>query len=43
MDYVGDVMKLSQRLQYIMEQIPAGSRLADIGSDHGLLPVKRSA
>ncbi|WP_149093295.1 tRNA (adenine(22)-N(1))-methyltransferase [Paenibacillus terrae] len=32
-------MKLSQRLQYIMEQIPAGSRLADIGSDHGLLPV----
>ncbi len=39
MDYVGDVMKLSQRLQYIMEQIPAGSRLADIGSDHGLLPV----
>ncbi|AET61794.1 sam-dependent methyltransferase [Paenibacillus terrae HPL-003] len=39
MDYVGDVMKLSQRLQYIMEQIPDGSRLADIGSDHGLLPV----
>ncbi|MGW8957107.1 tRNA (adenine(22)-N(1))-methyltransferase [Paenibacillus sp. NPDC055715] len=32
-------MKLSQRLQYIMEQIPVGSRLADIGSDHGLLPV----
>ncbi|MGG1942707.1 tRNA (adenine(22)-N(1))-methyltransferase TrmK [Paenibacillus polymyxa] len=32
-------MKLSQRLQYILEQIPAGSRLADIGSDHGLLPV----
>lgn len=39
MDYVGDDMKLSQRLQYIMEQIPVGSRLADIGSDHGLLPV----
>lgn len=32
-------MKLSRRLQYIMEQIPNGSRLADIGSDHALLPV----
>ncbi|MDO7905442.1 tRNA (adenine(22)-N(1))-methyltransferase TrmK [Paenibacillus sp. JX-17] len=32
-------MKLSQRLQRIMEQIPAGSKLADIGSDHALLPV----
>ncbi|WP_152398437.1 MULTISPECIES: tRNA (adenine(22)-N(1))-methyltransferase [Paenibacillus] len=32
-------MKLSRRLQLIMEQIPDGSRLADIGSDHALLPV----
>ncbi|OZB91692.1 class I SAM-dependent methyltransferase [Paenibacillus sp. XY044] len=32
-------MKLSRRLQLIMEQIPPGSRLADIGSDHALLPV----
>lgn len=32
-------MKLSQRLQYILEQIPEGSKLADIGSDHALLPV----
>ncbi len=32
-------MKLSTRLTQIAEQIPAGSRLADIGSDHGLLPV----
>ncbi len=32
-------MKLSTRLTAIAEQIPAGSRLADIGSDHGLLPV----
>ncbi|AJS57714.1 tRNA (adenine(22)-N(1))-methyltransferase [Paenibacillus sp. IHBB 10380] len=32
-------MKLSRRLQYIMEQLPHGSRLADIGSDHALLPV----
>ncbi|MDP4096971.1 tRNA (adenine(22)-N(1))-methyltransferase TrmK [Paenibacillus sp. P96] len=32
-------MKLSQRLQYILEQIPPDSVLADIGSDHALLPV----
>jgi len=32
-------MKLSKRLQYIMEQIPVGSTFADIGSDHAMLPV----
>ncbi|WP_438346862.1 tRNA (adenine(22)-N(1))-methyltransferase [Paenibacillus sp. FA6] len=32
-------MKLSKRLQFIMEQIPDGSTLADIGSDHAMLPV----
>lgn len=32
-------MKLSNRLQQIHDQIPEGSRLADIGSDHALLPV----
>jgi tRNA (adenine22-N1)-methyltransferase len=32
-------MKLSRRLEMIMELIPEGSRLADIGSDHALLPV----
>lgn len=32
-------MKLSRRLQLILEQIPSSSRLADIGSDHALLPV----
>lgn len=32
-------MKLSKRLQFIMEQIPNGSTFADIGSDHAMLPV----
>ncbi|MWV45269.1 tRNA (adenine-N(1))-methyltransferase [Paenibacillus sp. HJL G12] len=32
-------MKLSRRLEMIMELIPNGSRLADIGSDHAMLPV----
>lgn len=32
-------MKLSRRLTQILDQIPPGSRLADIGSDHALLPV----
>lgn len=31
--------KLSRRLTQLLEQIPPGSRLADIGSDHALLPV----
>ncbi|MEK3669553.1 MULTISPECIES: tRNA (adenine(22)-N(1))-methyltransferase [unclassified Paenibacillus] len=32
-------VKLSDRLQRLLEQVPEGSRLADIGSDHALLPV----
>lgn len=32
-------VKLSDRLQLLLEQVPEGSRLADIGSDHALLPA----
>lgn len=32
-------MKLSARLQLIADWLPKGCRFADIGSDHGLLPV----
>ncbi|WP_410514481.1 class I SAM-dependent methyltransferase [Paenibacillus sp. BR2-3] len=31
--------KLSNRLQLLLEKIPAGCRFADIGSDHALLPI----
>lgn len=33
-------MKLSKRLQAILEMIPQDSILADIGTDHGLLMIK---
>ncbi|SMG12885.1 tRNA (adenine(22)-N(1))-methyltransferase [Paenibacillus aquistagni] len=32
-------MKLSRRLQCIADLVPKGSRMADIGSDHALLPA----
>ncbi|MFD0715103.1 tRNA (adenine(22)-N(1))-methyltransferase [Paenibacillus sp. GCM10027626] len=33
------MIKLSKRLQIIADQVKQGAKIADIGSDHGLLPV----
>ena len=32
-------MKLSERLQYIADEIRKGETMADIGCDHGFLPL----
>ncbi len=34
------MVKLSKRLERIAAKVPPGSKLADIGSDHALLPVR---
>ncbi len=34
-----NMLRLSKRLEMIAEEVPPGSRLADIGSDHALLPI----
>ncbi|MFH5182785.1 tRNA (adenine(22)-N(1))-methyltransferase [Paenibacillus sp. TAB 01] len=33
------MLKISKRLEMIAGQVPSGSRMADIGSDHALLPT----
>lgn len=38
-----DQLELSLRLQTIADYVPEGSRMADIGSDHALLPVVLAA
>ena len=32
-------LALQPRLQLLADMVPAGSRLADVGTDHGYLPV----
>ena len=36
---IGGKNVLSPRLKALAQQVPAGAKLADIGTDHGLVPV----
>ena len=34
-----DTIKLPPRLSAIAEMVPCGTKLADVGTDHGLVPI----
>ena len=36
---MGEIIKLSQRLEMLGSLVPRGQAVADIGTDHGYLPI----